>query len=102
MPESPHDRTVLRPERVSPRRVGDLLDRLPQARLHGDGATLVGGMTHDSRQVREGDIYLARAGEHTHGIVHVDQALARGATAVLTDPESAPAALAAGTRAVVE
>src|SRR3954451_14138969 len=102
MSESPHAPTVLRPQRVRARRVGEILDRLPSARVHGDDAVPVTGMTHDSRQVHAGDIYLARAGEHTHGIAFVEQAGAAGAVAVLTDRPSVPAAVAAGPAAVVE
>jgi UDP-N-acetylmuramoyl-L-alanyl-D-glutamate--2,6-diaminopimelate ligase len=81
--------------------VGDLLDRLPGSRLAGDAAIQVSGATHDSRQVRSGDLYVARAGDHTHGITHVGEALAAGAVAVLTDPESADLASSAGAAAVV-
>jgi UDP-N-acetylmuramoyl-L-alanyl-D-glutamate--2,6-diaminopimelate ligase len=50
------------------RPVRGLCERLPDARIHGSGDTVVTGITHDSRGVRPGDIYLARAGEHAHGI----------------------------------
>jgi UDP-N-acetylmuramoyl-L-alanyl-D-glutamate--2,6-diaminopimelate ligase len=96
MTESP------RPARVRGKRIEELLGRLPEARLHGDRASLVTGITHDSRAVHPGDVYLARAGAHTHGIDHVDQALAAGAVAVLTDPPSVQTALAAGAPSVVE
>src|SRR3954464_1915794 len=76
--------TSLRPSQVRSRSIAGLLERLPAARLHGGGDALVTGITHDSRQVRPGDMYLARAGERTHGIDHVEQALEAGAVAVLT------------------
>src|SRR5205085_12008651 len=79
-----------------------LLDRLPGARVHGDVTAGVTGITHDSRLVQPGDLYLARAGEHTHGIDHVAAALASGAVAVLTDPQAPAVAVAAGAGAVVE
>src|SRR3954469_18944159 len=90
----------LRPS-VLPQRLESLLDRLPGSRLDGDRTTVISGVTHDSRQVRSGDLYIARAGERTHGIDHVAAALQAGATAVLTDPESADRAVAAGANAVV-
>src|SRR5580693_6731283 len=90
-----------RPLEVLPRRLELLLDRLPGARIDGDPATTVTGVTHDSRSVRAGDLYIARAGEHTHGIDHVDAARAAGAVAVLTDPSSVEAATATGVPAVV-
>lgn len=90
-----------RPREVSPQRLGQLLDRLPGARLDGDRSTAVTGVTHDSRSVKAGDLYIARAGERTHGIDHVAAAQHAGAVAVLTDARSAPAAAAAGAQAVV-
>jgi UDP-N-acetylmuramoyl-L-alanyl-D-glutamate--2,6-diaminopimelate ligase len=87
---------------VRSKSIDGLLDRLPAARLHGAAETPVTGITHDSRAVRPGDVYLARAGAHTHGIAHVGQAVGAGAVAVLTDPASVDVALAAGVAAVVE
>ena len=92
----------IRPQSVPAQRIAGLAERLPGARLHGDADTLVTGITHDSRQVRAGDLYLARAGQHTHGITHVGEAVAAGAAAVLTDPASTAAAADAGARVVVE
>jgi UDP-N-acetylmuramoyl-L-alanyl-D-glutamate--2,6-diaminopimelate ligase len=40
----------------------------------------------DSREVEPGDAFVALAGRATHGLDHVDQAVARGATAVIWDP----------------
>lgn len=95
-----------RPARVAPQRVDALPARLlaagsPGARTVGDDQVSVTGATHDSRAVQSGDLYIARAGEHTHGIEHVDAAIAAGATAVLTDAASADRAVAAGASAVV-
>src|SRR3954465_5829797 len=103
MPTSPCDptETPLRPRAVRERRLTELAEVLTDAVLSGDDATVVRGITHDSRQVQPGDLYLARPGEHTHGIRHVDAAVAAGAVAVLTDPPSMDLALAAGARAVV-
>jgi UDP-N-acetylmuramoyl-L-alanyl-D-glutamate--2,6-diaminopimelate ligase len=79
----------------------ELLERLDGSTLEGDASAMVTGITHDSRQVVRGDLYVARAGEHTHGIDHVEAAVAAGATGVLTDVASAPAAVRAGSSAVV-
>ena len=43
------------------------------------------GLTHDSRAVRPGDLYVALPGFRTHGARFADSALAHGAKAVLTD-----------------
>src|SRR5687768_7088036 len=47
---------------------------------------LVTGITHDSRQVRPGDLYAALPGSTVHGADFVSQAARAGAVAVLTDP----------------
>jgi UDP-N-acetylmuramoyl-L-alanyl-D-glutamate--2,6-diaminopimelate ligase len=92
---------ALRPRDVPPQRLGRLIDRLPGSRLDGDPMTLVTGITQDSREVRPGDLYIARAGDRSHGIDHVGAALRAGAVAVLTDPAAAPGATSAGAAAVV-
>jgi UDP-N-acetylmuramoyl-L-alanyl-D-glutamate--2,6-diaminopimelate ligase len=91
----------IRPGDVTPRHLDELPDRLRTGVIEGERGVTVTGITHDSREVRPGDLYVARAGAATHGIDHVDQAVAAGAVAVLTDPESAHQAAAAGARAVV-
>jgi UDP-N-acetylmuramoyl-L-alanyl-D-glutamate--2,6-diaminopimelate ligase len=92
---------TLRPSTVPPHPLGRLLDRLPGGRITGDPSTVVTGVTHDSREVRAGDLYIARAGDRTHGIDHVAAALRAGAVAVLTDPESADLAASAGAETVI-
>lgn len=57
--------------------------------LRGDGDTEVTGVTLDSRRVRPGDLYAALPGSRVHGIRFLDDALAAGAVAVLTDPDGA-------------
>jgi UDP-N-acetylmuramoyl-L-alanyl-D-glutamate--2,6-diaminopimelate ligase len=52
-----------------------------------DGA--VGGITHDSRLVRPGDVYAALAGAKAHGAIFAAEAVGAGAVAVLTDPAGA-------------
>lgn len=95
-----------RPSAVTPKPVAELLERLRRdgsssARVDGAATTVVTGVTHDSRSVVPGDLYIARAGANTHGIAHVAQALSAGALAVLTDPASAQTARAAGAQAIV-
>ena len=98
MPEPPPER----PQRVRAQSVAGLVARLPGARLHGDPGVAVTGITHDSRLVRRGDLYLARAGAQVHGIRFVADALTAGAVAVLTDTGSVGSAVEAGSAAVVE
>jgi UDP-N-acetylmuramoyl-L-alanyl-D-glutamate--2,6-diaminopimelate ligase len=61
--------------------LGDLLPELApaQARLR------VTGLAIDSRQVGPGDVFLAYPGEHVDGRQFVEQALARGAVAVIVE-----------------
>jgi UDP-N-acetylmuramoyl-L-alanyl-D-glutamate--2,6-diaminopimelate ligase len=56
----------------------------------------VTGMTHNSREVRPGDLYAALAGANRHGVEFVAQAAAAGAVAVLTDAAGRDAVLDAG------
>lgn len=46
----------------------------------------VSGVETDSRRVAPGDLFLACRGRGTHGLAHLDQALARGAAAVAWEP----------------
>lgn len=46
----------------------------------------VTGVTHDSREVRPGDLYVALPGSRVHGADYCAQAVAAGASAVLCDP----------------
>ena len=53
------------------------------------GPDLVSGITHDSRLVAPGDLYVALPGRRHHGAEFAAQAVAAGAAAVLTDAEGA-------------
>jgi len=54
----------------------------------------VSGIALDSRKVQAGDLFLAVAGAHTHGLQHARQAVALGATAVAWEPVASNAGLA--------
>src|SRR4051794_11365069 len=103
MPTPPRESMddALRPGSTPGCRISDVAASIADAVVHGDDATVVTGVTHDSRQVRPGDLYVARAGERTHGTRHADGAVAAGAVAVLTDQPSVDAALRAGIGSVV-
>ncbi|MDD5307089.1 MAG: UDP-N-acetylmuramoyl-L-alanyl-D-glutamate--2,6-diaminopimelate ligase [Deltaproteobacteria bacterium] len=62
---------------------GQIARELPGAVLHGDGDVEVTGVTHDSREARSGFLFAALEGAKTDGRRFVDDALARGASAVL-------------------
>jgi UDP-N-acetylmuramoyl-L-alanyl-D-glutamate--2,6-diaminopimelate ligase len=96
--------SIPRPASVFPTRLGDLA-----ALLASPGGTpvtappevTVTGVTHDSREVRPGDLYAALPGSRSHGAEFATQAAASGAAAVFTDPEGRAAAEAAGVPALV-
>jgi UDP-N-acetylmuramoyl-L-alanyl-D-glutamate--2,6-diaminopimelate ligase len=48
----------------------------------------VSGVTHDSRDVRPGDVYAALPGAHAHGADFAEEARDRGAVAALSDRET--------------
>ncbi|QNP75990.1 UDP-N-acetylmuramoyl-L-alanyl-D-glutamate--2,6-diaminopimelate ligase [Streptomyces roseirectus] len=83
-----------RPTQVSATSLADLAGRLgapkPQATAE------ITGITHDSRAVRPGDLYVALAGARAHGADFVAQAAGQGASAVLTDPAGESRAAATG------
>ena len=90
---APSLRPAATPE-VSLQLLRTLLD-LPPASGE-EGALPVRGITLDSRQVCVGDLYAALPGAQVHGAGFADQAAARGAVAVLTDPAGAATIAAAG------
>jgi len=59
------------------------------------------GLTHDSRSVKPGDLYVALPGARVHGAAFCADAVAAGAVAVLTDPDGRSRAVASGVPAFV-
>lgn len=45
----------------------------------------INGICSDSRNIQQGDLFIAMPGESHHGIEFVDQAISRGALAVISD-----------------
>ena len=66
-----------------------------------DGSVAVTGITHDSRQVRPGDLYAALPGSRHHGSSFAADAAGAGAVAALTDPAGQEACGAAGLATLV-
>jgi UDP-N-acetylmuramoyl-L-alanyl-D-glutamate--2,6-diaminopimelate ligase len=65
-------------------RLDELARELPMpADVAGDAGTRVRGVRHDSRAVRPGELFVARRGEKADGARFVDDAVARGAAAVM-------------------
>ena len=57
---------------------------------------VISGVEYDSRRVDAGSLFVAMRGESTDGNRYIDQALARGAVAVVTDSATAYDATASG------
>lgn len=66
-------------------RLETLARRLPAVLLEGDGAVDVRGISHDSRRIERGWIFAALPGTRTHGLEYLEEAVSRGAAAVLSD-----------------
>jgi UDP-N-acetylmuramoyl-L-alanyl-D-glutamate--2,6-diaminopimelate ligase len=62
--------------------------------LASSGNPQVTGVEYDSRQVKPGDVFVAMKGESSDGNRFVDQAIAAGAVAVITDSDRTPANVA--------
>jgi UDP-N-acetylmuramoyl-L-alanyl-D-glutamate--2,6-diaminopimelate ligase len=70
---------------TDPVRLSDLVDRLPGGgRLVGADVSVT-NVTHDSRSVRTGSLFVAIPGEQHDGHDYVDRAVAAGAAAVVVE-----------------
>ena len=73
-----------------------LADISSQLQLHSNGDVLITGITHESRDVRSGDLFVAIPGLEQHGINFLDQAKSCGAVAVASDEHGCERAKAVG------
>jgi len=71
--------------RASPVPITVLLDALPEKRVLGALPATVSGLAYDSRKVAPGDLFVAIPGLKQDGRRFVDDALARGAAAVVLE-----------------
>jgi len=82
------------PDEAAPALTADDLLRLTGGRLLARSSRPIRGAAVDSRLVAAGQLFVALPGERTDGHAHLDEAIARGASAVLvTRPPRDPAAL---------
>jgi UDP-N-acetylmuramoyl-L-alanyl-D-glutamate--2,6-diaminopimelate ligase len=95
----------LRPRRVPLRSLGGLAGLLgvrtagragPGPLTSPSASRGVSGITHDSRRVQPGDLYVALPGRQHHGGRFCAQAASAGATAILTDPAGKELAIRSG------
>ena len=62
-----------------------VLQGIPDARIYGDPSAEISSISHDSRTISRGGLFLALPGARTDGNRHVKDALGRGAAAVLSE-----------------
>jgi UDP-N-acetylmuramoyl-L-alanyl-D-glutamate--2,6-diaminopimelate ligase len=58
--------------------------------LSQSGNPAVSGVEYDSRRVEKGSVFVAMKGESSDGNRHIDQAIAAGAVAIVTDSTAEP------------
>jgi UDP-N-acetylmuramoyl-L-alanyl-D-glutamate--2,6-diaminopimelate ligase len=75
---------------IRPKTDGSALSQLATlvSGSHTGNATVF-GITHDSKSVRPGDLYVALLGANSHGIDFIDEAITNGAVAVASDSDGA-------------
>jgi UDP-N-acetylmuramoyl-L-alanyl-D-glutamate--2,6-diaminopimelate ligase len=67
--------------------LAELVAALPEARLRGSAETPIEGITHDSRRVTEGSLFVAYQGVAVDGHTFIPAALQQGAAAVVAEQE---------------
>lgn len=86
------------------KRLSTLAGQIDQARMVGDVDPSVSDVTHDSRRVTPGAMYLALRGANSDGHGYIDSAVANGAVAVCVDHEvgaAVPQLVVSNTRSVL-
>ncbi len=63
--------------------LAELIAGAPVGRIHGDLAIEIGGLGYDSRRTRPGDLFFSTARDAVAGRAHIEDALKRGARAVV-------------------
>jgi UDP-N-acetylmuramoyl-L-alanyl-D-glutamate--2,6-diaminopimelate ligase len=72
--------------------LGELSEKIALLNIENSNENpIIRGITYDSRQVKAGDLFVCICGEKTDGHLYIDQAVANGAAALVTEkPVSAP------------
>ena len=66
-------------------RIEEMLDRIAGITLEGNPCVEISGISHDSRRVKPGDMFVALKGEKTDGALYLSEAIRRGAAALASD-----------------
>ena len=67
--------------------IGQLADLLTDAVVIGNRDTVITGIEHDSRKVQKGTLFVCIPGVHVDGHKFIPQAVAAGASAIVTTRE---------------
>ncbi|MFT5498258.1 MAG: UDP-N-acetylmuramoyl-L-alanyl-D-glutamate--2,6-diaminopimelate ligase, partial [Kiritimatiellia bacterium] len=70
--------------------LADIIKVLQPMRVIGRGKGLIKGLTYDSRLVMKDYLFAAIQGSELNGLDFIDDALQRGATAIITETEIDP------------
>lgn len=76
----------MRPD-TEPVLLSDLTSGFSLLNVKSDKQVLVTGITHNSREVVPGDVYVALPGANFHGAQFVPEAITKGAVAIATDQD---------------
>lgn len=66
-------------------KLGRLLQAVPGAELDGSASADITGLAYDSRRIQPGMLFFALPGASTDGSLYIDEAVRRGAAAVLCE-----------------
>ena len=75
---------------ITPKRLSELLADLPDAKVQGNRNVIVNAIRYDSRQVQQGDLFVAIKGFATDGHHFISQAVEKGAIAVVHEDPWVP------------
>ncbi|MCU1569285.1 MAG: UDP-N-acetylmuramyl peptide synthase [Naasia sp.] len=88
--------STLRPEHPVPRSLDRLARDFSLQTIGSVEDVEVTGVSVDSRDIEDGDLYVGLRGARSHGAAYAAEVRERGAVALLTDPEGAELAAGAG------
>lgn len=92
---------VLRPARPQLKPLSELAAMFASRVIGELGDAELNGITLATADLREGEVFLAAPGAHTHGANYAAAAAAQGAVAIVTDEEGAELAAASGLPVIV-
>ncbi|MGI5998118.1 MAG: UDP-N-acetylmuramoyl-L-alanyl-D-glutamate--2,6-diaminopimelate ligase [Lutispora sp.] len=68
-------------------KLSELMENINILRYHGDLDREIEGITYDSRQVSKNYLFICIKGSHSDGHSYIDQAIEKGAVAILVDKD---------------